>query len=193
MKRAVVARQAGFTLIEVLVSMLVVTFGLLGMAGIMARTTVVEIEVIQRAQAALLLRDMTERIQLNRRDALQGLYNQSVSTITTANGGSAPGSSSAINDCSLATTRVARDACEWRNLMAGVNETQGGKASSALNGARGCVTLTPGTTNSYTVTVVWRGLSPAGQITEGCGTLDGEDRAFLRSLTTIVELGRLDG
>jgi hypothetical protein len=136
---------------------------------------------------------MTERIQLNRRDALQGLYNQSVSTITTANGGSAPGSSSAINDCSLATTRVARDACEWRNLMAGVNETQGGKASSALNGARGCVTLTPGTTNSYTVTVVWRGLSPAGQITEGCGTLDGEDRAFLRSLTTIVELGRLDG
>jgi type IV pilus assembly protein PilV len=191
MKRAAVARQAGFTLIEVLVSMLVVTFGLLGMAGIMARTTVVEIEGIQRAQAALLLRDMTERIQLNRRDALQGLYNQTVSTITTASGGS--GSSTAINDCSLATTRVARDACEWRNLMAGVNETQGGRASSALNGARGCVTLTPGTTNSYTVTVVWRGLSPAGQITEGCGIVDGEDRAFLRSVTTVVELGRLDG
>jgi type IV pilus assembly protein PilV len=189
------SRQAGYTLIEVLVSMLVVTFGMLGMAGIMARTTVVEVEGIQRAQAALLLRDMTERIQLNRRDALAGLYGQGTSAIfapVPTSGAGASGAST-ISDCSVAATRVARDLCEWRNVMAGANETQGGKATSALNGARGCITLAPGTTSSYTVTVVWRGMSPSGRITETCGTLDGEDRAFLRSITTVIELGRLDG
>ncbi len=188
-----VVHQRGYTLIEVLVSMLVVTFGMLGMAGIMARTTVVEVEGIQRAQAGLLLRDMTERIQLNRRDALAGLYNQSTSAVFAPAPTSGSGGTSTISDCSVAATRVARDVCEWRNLMAGVNETQNGKASSALNGARGCITLAPGTTNSYTVTVVWRGMSPSGRITETCGTIDGEDRAFLRSITTVIELGRLDG
>lgn len=193
---ALAGRQAGYTLIEVLVSMLVVTFGMLGMAGIMARTTVVEVEGIQRAQAALLLRDMTERIQLNRRDALAGLYGQGTSAVfapTPTSGAAGSSGASTISDCSVAATRVARDLCEWRNVMAGVNETQDGKASSALNGARGCITLAPGTTSSYTVTVVWRGMSPSGRITETCGTLDGEDRAFLRSITTVIELGRLDG
>ncbi len=192
MTRAMLMRQAGYTLIEVLVSMLVVTFGMLGMAGIMARTTVVEVEGIQRAQAGLLLRDMTERIQLNRRDALAGLYNQSTSAIFAPTPASGAGSST-IADCSVAATRVARDLCEWRNLMAGVNETQNGRASAALNAARGCITLAPGTTSSYTVTVVWRGMSPSGRITETCGAIDGEDRAFLRSITTVIELGRLDG
>lgn len=179
MQRA--AAQRGFTLIEVLIAILVVTFALLGMAALIARSTVGEVEAIQRSQALLLVRDMTERIQLNRVDALNGRYGR-----TDAVG-------AVVRDCAAEVTRVARDVCEWGNLLAGTNESQDGRATSALNGARGCVTLAPGATNAYAVTVVWRGMSPTGTIAEGCGPVDGEDRAFLRSVTMLVELGRLDG
>lgn len=172
--------MGGFTMIEVLIAILIVSFSLLGMAGLVTRSTVVEVESIQRTQALLLARDMVERIQLNRADALAGRYNQSSAVM------------GAVTDCSGVTDAVARDICEWGNLLGGVNESQGGRATSALLGARGCITLQPGTTNSYVVTVVWRGMAPVATPADACGALPGEDVNLLRAVTSLVELGRLD-
>lgn len=172
-------RMRGFTMIEVLTSILVVSFSMLGMAGVITRSTVVEVEAIQRTQALMLVRDMVERIQLNRADARAGSYSQADAVL------------GEVRDCSALST-VQRDVCEWGNQLAGANESDSGRATSALTGARGCISLQPGTTNAYIVTVAWRGMNAVAAPTDACGLMDGEDANLLRAVTSLVELGRLD-
>ncbi len=56
----------GFTLIEVLVTLVILTFGLLGIAGLMAKGQRIAFEAYQRQQATALAADMAERIRGNR-------------------------------------------------------------------------------------------------------------------------------
>ena len=49
-------------MIEVLVTMVIIAFGLLGMAGLQMRMQTSEMESYQRSQALLLLNDMANRI-----------------------------------------------------------------------------------------------------------------------------------
>src|ERR1700688_1861471 len=62
-------RQEGTSLVEVLVTMLVVAIGLLGVAGLQAKSSVSEMESLQRSQAVVALVEMTERIGSNRAQA----------------------------------------------------------------------------------------------------------------------------
>lgn len=56
----------GFTLIEVLVTLVILTFGLLGIAGLMAKGQRIAFEAYQRQQAVALASDMAERMRGNR-------------------------------------------------------------------------------------------------------------------------------
>ena len=60
------SRSAGFALVESMVTVVVVAFGLLGVAGLVSRSFYAEAEAMQRAQAAMLLQDMVTRIEGNR-------------------------------------------------------------------------------------------------------------------------------
>ena len=60
------ARERGFTMIEILVSLLLIVFGLLGMLGLQAQATVAEFESYQRGQALILVQDMADRVGTNR-------------------------------------------------------------------------------------------------------------------------------
>ena len=62
-------RFAGFALVESMVTVVVVAFGLLGVAGLVSRSFVTEVDAMQRAQAAMLLQDMVTRIEGNRANA----------------------------------------------------------------------------------------------------------------------------
>ncbi|MDP2155736.1 MAG: type IV pilus modification protein PilV, partial [Sulfuricella sp.] len=61
-------RERGFGMIEVLVSLFILLTGLLGLAGLLARSQQAEMESYQRAQALVLLQDMVARINANRKD-----------------------------------------------------------------------------------------------------------------------------
>ena len=63
MKRA---GESGFSMMEVLVTIAILIFGLLGMAGLQSRATSMEIESYQRAQALVLLQDMADRLSVNK-------------------------------------------------------------------------------------------------------------------------------
>ena len=52
--------QRGTSLVEVLVTMVILAIGLLALAGLQARLHVLQIESYQRAQALILLQDMAE-------------------------------------------------------------------------------------------------------------------------------------
>lgn len=140
--------QRGVTLIEVLITIVISAFGLLGIAGLQSRMQVAEMEASQRAQATVLLRHLADRINANRRNAM------SYVTATPL------GIDNGVQDCS-AVSGAALDLCEWNNLLAGAAETSAGLRMGAMVGARGCVVNTdPVMPRKFTIAVVWQGMTP---------------------------------
>lgn len=152
------ARQRGFSMLEVLVSILIVAVGLLGMAGLSARTMNAEYESYQRAQALVLLSDMVDKINANRKAA--GCY----AFTDPSSGSPALGTGTSVTPaCSAYGTaeqqaRAVTDLGDWNAKLLGAAETQTGNAVGAMVGARGCVSFDPAA-NSYQVSVAWQGMT----------------------------------
>jgi type IV pilus assembly protein PilV len=138
--------QSGTSLVEVLVTMVILAIGLLALAGLQARLHVLQIESYQRAQALIILQDMAGRIANNRYDA------PSYVTDPAAPLGDAA--------CPVANaTRQEADTTEWCNAIVGAAETDtGGGMVGAMVGGRGCVDDLGG--DEYMITVAWQGLIP---------------------------------
>lgn len=174
-----VRRQTGATMLEVLIAIFILSLGLLGAAGIQSQMQTAQVEAYQRAQAVVLLQDMVDRVNANRKSA--------ASYVTTADLGT-----SAL-DCSALTTVVEKDKCEWNNALLGAAETQGGQALGAMNGARGCIT-NPVTTmpREVVVAVAWQGMRTTIAPTTTCGQNQyGTDDRQRRAITARVIIGCL--
>lgn len=74
-------RQQGSTLIEVLVSILVVAFGLLGYAGLFLTSHKKNNESNYRTLVTLMASDMLESMRANRAAALAGTYNIAIGSV----------------------------------------------------------------------------------------------------------------
>lgn len=72
-------RQRGLSLIEVLVTLLITSVGLLGLAALQARSLQFNHGAYLRSQANILAYDMADRMRLNKDDARAGSYNISMS------------------------------------------------------------------------------------------------------------------
>jgi type IV pilus assembly protein PilV len=153
------AREAGFSMLEILVSILIMVVGMLGFIGLQARAQVAEVEAYQRGQALILVQDMVDRLNTNRKTA--GCYtvtSQSPSiTLGTGYGGT-PTCTASVG--TTATRAVAsNDLVEWNNALLGTTETLGGNPVGTILGARGCVSYDAATLQ-YRVAVAWQGLVP---------------------------------
>lgn len=135
-------------MIEVLVTLVIIAFGLLGMAGLQMRLQMSEMESYQRSQALLLLSDMANRISVNRTATLAGSYLVDPASPLGA-GMTCP---------TAIATPAQRDLGEWCNALQGAAETAtGGANTGAMVGGRGCVERVG---SDYLVTVAWQGLTP---------------------------------
>ena len=172
-------RQSGATMMEVLVAILVVVIGLLGLAGLQARINLSEMEAFQRAQAIVLLQDMVDRINANKKNA---------ATYITA---TPVGSGNAVADCSTLFD-AQFDLCQWNNTLLGAAEATGGVKQGAMIGARGCVEqVSAAMPAQYRVSVVWQGINPTVAPTTTCGQgLYGADNTR-RAITANVLVGCL--
>ncbi len=170
------ATQAGFSLIEVLVSIIIIAIGLLGLAGLQARAINSEFESYQRSQAITLVSDMATRIRTNR--ANMG-YFKNISDADTGEGylGS-DGDDSYSLTCPPAdpTDRAGQDLCEWSDLLLGSIETKGASNVGAMVGARGCISYDATTELSgipdsglFTVAVSWQGTLDVSVPALNCG------------------------
>ncbi|HVL74786.1 MAG TPA: prepilin-type N-terminal cleavage/methylation domain-containing protein, partial [Noviherbaspirillum sp.] len=65
-RRATPGTQRGVSLVEALVTIVIIALGLLGLVGLQSRLQLSEIEAYQRSQAMILLEDMANRISMNR-------------------------------------------------------------------------------------------------------------------------------
>lgn len=178
-------RQNGGTLLEVLITVIISAFGLLGLAGLQGKIQVAETESYQRSQAVLLVSDMVGRLQANGANA--GTY---VTTTPLGSGDSEP------NDCSSVAAGTARDRCEWSNALKGAAEKSAGSSVGAMIGARGCVTqvqapdatanvCTPGV---YLVTVAWQGLNRTATSSLGCASGSYGEESYRRAIATQVSV-----
>jgi type IV pilus modification protein PilV len=115
----IASRERGFTMIEVLVSLLILVFGLLGLIGLQARTQVATFESYQRGQALILVQDMADRIATNR--ATAGCY-----TTTTPLGTGFSGAPTCGAATGTAATRALADADlqAWNDALQGAAETR---------------------------------------------------------------------
>jgi type IV pilus assembly protein PilV len=181
--------EQGTTMLEVLITIVILAFGLLGLAGLQSKIFVTEMESYQRGQAVLLLNDMVERINANRNAA--ATYVLAAGT-TLGTGDAEPA------DCSGAAAGTARDKCEWSNELKGAAETSGGAKVGGMIGALGCVDLiqaqdaTAGVCRPgiYLVTVAWQGLNATSIPSATCGqNAFGSDDRLRRALSARVSIG----
>jgi type IV pilus assembly protein PilV len=176
--------QRGTSLLEVLITIVILAFGLLGLAGLQAKIQQAEVESFQRAQATLLLADMHERISANRANAANYVSANPIGTLDTQ-----------TTNCSGITLQASRDICEWSNALKGASEQMGTNNTGALEGGRGCIGQvqapdpSPGvcTPGIYQITVVWQGMNPTAAPALACGqglyTQDTTRRAISSQVT----------
>lgn len=133
--------QLGFSIIEVLVTLVILTVGLLGLAGLQARAMSSEIESYARGQAILLVEDMSDRILADPVSAKTGVFGGDVTY-----GG-------AIAACDSGTPQE-DELCNWGNAIKGNAVKQGTATIGTLNNPVGCVTWDTASL-TYQVSVAW--------------------------------------
>ncbi len=114
-------RQRGFTLLEVMISVLVLSIGLLGLAGLQASGLRSNHSAYLRSQAVTYSYDIIDRMRANRLSALSGTYNIALGT-------GAP----------TGTTIAETDLREWKHLIN--DNLPSGDGAASVNG--GMVTVT---------------------------------------------------
>ena len=185
--------QGGFSLIEVMVSLVILLLGLLGLVGLILVSQRAETESYQRSQALLLLQDMVGRINANRRVAT--CY---VITTDTVNGAPYLGNGSTLPPaCGFGTAQANAlansDLTNWSGLLTGASETLGNSNVGAMVGARGCVSFDIAT-GIYLVSVAWQGIAitkaPDTSLTCGRGLYGNE--ALRRVVSMNVQIANLD-
>jgi type IV pilus assembly protein PilV len=180
--------QAGTTLIEVLVTVVMLAFGLLGIAAFQAKAQVGSIEAYQRAQAVVLLEDMQARMIGNGPNIAQ------YTTVTPLGTGNTQ-----YTDCG-GLAGAERDKCEWSRALQGASEVAGSDKLGAMKGARGCIeqlqainpaegACQPGI---YLITLAWQGLHPTAAPALACGKDAYGADTNRRAISVRVSLGVQD-
>lgn len=194
------ARSAGFTLLEVMITIAILAIGLLGLAGLQARAHIAEAESYSRAQALVLMNEMADRIASNLVEADEGKkgstsgYNQAREF----------GVDTAAVSCTALTGAAlvaCNDLASWHQALQGAAVVSGGASVGGIRLARGCVerqtiTISAGppaiTLQQYVVSVAWAGQGNFGTVpadrTCGSGAITNARRVV--SVTVpIADLG----
>jgi len=152
------AAEQGFTLIEVLVTMIIIMVGLLGVLGLQTKATSTEFESYQRGQALGLAREMATRLFTARGDIVDYVTDPLVSS---TNGSVSIGDGDDPLDCD-GLTGARANLCQWGQLLQGSAASEGDRSVGAMIGARGClIRVTPAEGNALAdiyVVVVWQGI-----------------------------------
>src|SRR5205823_859862 len=94
--------ESGVSLLEALITIVVLAFGILGLAGLQSKMQTVEVESYARSQALVLLDDMAARLSAHRGVAATYVTASPVGTGDTQSA-----------DCSGTVLGLERDTCEW--------------------------------------------------------------------------------
>ncbi len=183
--RRTVSTQRGALLIEALVAILIVSFGLMALAGLQTTMNAAVFESYQRTQALSLLQDMASRLEANQTNAASYVTPMALGT---GDGLAAP--------CAVpGATRAQVDQCEWSNLLKGASETStAGTAVGAVVGGRGCIEQLQASNPAagvcqpgiYRITVAWQGFQPTVAPGVTCGQGQYSRETLRKTVSTQV-------
>lgn len=187
MKTGLSKKNSGFSMIEILVSVLVISVGFLNIISLQTVAKKSNFESLQRTSAVILARDITEKMRAN--PVVLGSYLVA---------GIGAGSLSQPSQTCIFTSKcnsiqlAAYDLWLWEQAMDGASESRDidnvTTNTGGLANPTGCVTgPASGGAGVYTITMVWRGLNELANVSsDTCGTGSGtygNDEEFRRLLT----------
>jgi type IV pilus assembly protein PilV len=149
----------GFSLIEVLITILIVGIALMGLAGLQARAITAEAESYSRGQALMLLNDMGQRLEANLPEARTDLIDDELALDDLSCSVNCAGATSA-----LAGVQIKTDICQWITALG---------TSSGLPSACGCVEGVLAS-SEVLISVAWRGrdLGYTPTAAQSCGATE---------------------
>lgn len=134
-------RNQGFSLIEVLVTMLLISLALLGTSGLQAYALKLNQGGQFRTQAVLLASDLSERMEANKSAAVAGNYVYTCPAAATPASAACGPSGAACSPSALATY----DLLQW----------QASVASTLPQSTCAVVQSNPGNPSTYTISITW--------------------------------------
>ena len=137
-------KQSGFTLIEILITLIIVSIGLLGMASLQMNSLRSNQGAYLRSQASMLSYDMADRMRANSARAIAGDYNGFDTSGTVPADPGCMDSAAGCNEAQQSNT----DMFEWASRVNGT-----GAGIALLPGAQG--TVTRGAGNLFTILIDW--------------------------------------
>lgn len=145
------SEQQGFTLIEVLIAFVILSFGLLGAVALQAKAKQASFDSMQRAAAVALGNDIIQRMRANDSPGFAALYNGTFDSNTALNT-----SLSCYNSACSAQQLAELDKQQW------VRAIQARENTGALDDATVCINSTPvaaGNASEFNIEVVisWQG------------------------------------
>lgn len=187
---AVKRAQSGFTLLEALVSALILAVGIMGIMSLLSFSKVSQHESIQRTRAVALAADILERIRRNP----QGMPVYNIGLSDPVGGGTRepatedPASAEPASDCRSAACTVDElanhDLRAWERLLDGRSAvvTNGGAPTVGMRNVSACVEFTADSGRNHTgivnVIIQWEGLQKIADAVNGgtvCGNKTEED------------------
>lgn len=166
-------RQAGFSLLEVLVASIVFSIGVLGISSLNAVSKRSSLESVQRSMASQLSYALLEAMHAN---------SQALGVFLAAGdlGGGSLGAEPALtcDDADAPCTPVqiaAHSLWDWEQSLDGSRETRGGEAVGGLVSPTACINGPAAAgVGFYTVTIAWRsGTEMLGNVANNCGAGSG--------------------
>ncbi len=172
-----IIKQKGVSLLEVLISVLVLSVGLLGLGGLQLNALKGSNDSHFRTVASFLAADLGDRIRINPEGVALGGYEISATQSTSICNNTAPKLCTGVNACSaaeLATFDLYQIACGVKN---GSNESLGIKnllpsATLSVN----CGTMSCNANTEHTITLSW----------EQTDNHDADNNAQIRTLVWSV-------
>jgi len=174
----------GFSIIEVLITLLVFSVGLLGYASLQHRAQKAQLEVYQRVYALNLIDYMVDQIRAN--PIAQGCYGLASTEVGTGYSGSYGCSSYGTANTQA---QVVAAVNEWSDLLKGTSEVSGGNNVGGLLNARGCIVY-DNVNETYLVSVVWQGLvETVAPTSTSCGSTSygGSSSKLRRAVTYTLQ------
>ena len=181
MRRSAVIFTHGFTLIEVLVTLVISASALFGFVELQNRVQITNIEVTQRAYATMIASNMIEQIKAN-----PGI---GADCNLTASFDVGQGHGTWDHPCTSGSNSIK----EWHKDLRGVREKIGNARIGGIKNGHGCIYYTPavpatGTPAKYTVSVAWKGFhkTAAGGASGSCGFAEYGDSGYHRLVSLDV-------
>ena len=181
------SRQGGIGMIEVLVTLFIISVGFLNMAALQTTAKRSNFDAVQRTTAVMLAHDIVERMRAN--PGVLDAY------LTTGVGGASLNAPALDCGAGVSCTQLqlaAFDLYNWEQTIDGISElkTIGGTPTQTggMVSPTGCI-AGPGGGGAgiYTITIVWRGLAELNNVSASlCGAASGNYGAgleFRRILT----------